>query len=1048
MTDSLSRRWTTNRTAARRRLLVRGLEGLEDRTTPNVAYAVDAAGTNILTFDTSTPDTATTKAITGLTGNELIVALDLRPFDGQLYAIGRDPVATSSHLYRLDAGTGAATQVGPTPFNNIGAGVGMDFNPVVDRIRVVTNAGENFRLNPNDGTFVQADTAINPAAPGLHSIAYDRSLNFRPDAATAPPAGTLTTLFGIDLITDKLVRIGGVDGTPSPNGGEVTQLGDLGTKFGITAGGFDIPDESTSGFAVLTPEGDLKTALYKIDLATGTATKVGATATNLGSLVVLPDTVTGTDGDDLIELAPNPTLPQSMLVTINSVPKGAFGNPTAGVNTLVNAGKGNDTIRSADGLLLGGVRLDGGEGTDTLDYSLWTTGVGVNLSDAAQGDFVFRTTLTGTAEVPPVDTTAKGTATVVLNSVAKTFDLRMDVTGIDLAELTGSHFHEGAVGVDGPIFIDLGDGSKWTTTAAGIARAITDGEFPDTKIASALTGQTYLNVHTTAFPGGEIRGQLTLTAGVNSATGFATGQVIGFENAIGGSGDDTLVGNNLDNLFQGGAGADVLLGRGGKDRLVGNKGADQMFGDAGDDTTVWNNGDGSDLMEGGAGTDTVEVNGGTADEVFTIAPNGDRLAFARVSPGPFKLDIGTAELLDLNTFAGKVTVTAAPSQTVAYNLAGGDPDTLPGDRLIVNVSGVTGSTVTTPSGSDQGQYTFPGGFQPITFNGFESFSPVPTPFAAGPDAGVGTTVRVYDAAGKNPTDFAPLDPTATGGVRVAMADFNGDGVLDLVAGTGPGVPTRVRVLDGKTKAELFTIDPFEATFKGGVFVAAGDLTGDGIPDVIISPDRGGGPRVRIFSGADFKQVNDFFGIEDPNFRGGARAAVGDVTGDGQGDLVVAAGFSGGPRVAVFDGKSVSTGAANPTKPFGDFFVFENTLRNGVFIAAGDLNGDGFAEVIAGGGPGGGPRVFALSGEDLTAKVTTPEQLANFFSGPTTNRGGIHLAVKDLDGDARADLVTGDGPGAGTRIRAYFGSAIPANAPPPEAFALDAFPGQTGGVFVG
>src|SRR5205085_4562751 len=114
--------------------------------------------------------------------------------------------------------------------------------------------------------------------------------------------------------------------------------------------------------------------------------------------------------------------------------------------------------------------------------------------------------------------------------------------------------------------------------------------------------------------------------------------------------------------------------------------------------------------------------------------------------------------------------------------------------------------------------------------------------------------------------------------------FTGDGVADLVVGTGPGSATHVRVLDGVDQHELFALDPFEASFVGGVFVAAGDLTGDGVADLVVTPDEGGGPRARVFSGAGFTQVADFFGIDDPGFRGGARAAVGDLDGDGVGDL--------------------------------------------------------------------------------------------------------------------------------------------------------------------
>jgi ELWxxDGT repeat protein len=287
-------------------------------------------------------------------------------------------------------------------------------------------------------------------------------------------------------------------------------------------------------------------------------------------------------------------------------------------------------------------------------------------------------------------------------------------------------------------------------------------------------------------------------------------------------------------------------------------------------------------------------------------------------------------------------------------------------------------------------------------------------------------------------------PGVAGGVRVASADFNGDGVADLVVGTGPGTPTQVEILDGVDKHVIFSINPFEPSFTGGVFVSAGDINGDGVPDLVISPDQGGGPRVRVFDGKTFAQIADFFGIDDPNFRGGARTAIGDINGDGKGDLIVAAGFGGGPRVAIFNGATL--GPTGGPKLVGDFFMFEPTLRNGVYVAAGDLNGDGSADIIAGAGPGGGPRVYALSGKDLLAGNQV--QLANFFAGDPTNRGGIPVAVRNLDKDTKADLVVGDGAGAGSHVTAYLGKNIPVDGTPPEAYEFDAFPGFTGGVFVG
>ena len=317
-------------------------------------------------------------------------------------------------------------------------------------------------------------------------------------------------------------------------------------------------------------------------------------------------------------------------------------------------------------------------------------------------------------------------------------------------------------------------------------------------------------------------------------------------------------------------------------------------------------------------------------------------------------------------------------------------------------------------------------------------------FGAGAVVGSGQ-VTLFNQDGSPRYTLTPF-AGFTGGIRTTAADFNGDGVADLVAATGPGRSTSLRIFDGKTQSELFTMDPFEASFKGGIYVATGDLTGDGTPDFAISPDEGGGPRVRVFNGKTFTQIADIFGIDDPNFRGGARAALSDLSGDGKADLLVAAGFGGGPRLALYNGATL-TSTGGP-KFVGDFFVFEQSLRNGVFLSAGDVNGDGFADVMVGGGPGGGPRVFGLSGKDLTT-TGTQTQVANFFAGDPNSRGGVRLTMKNLDGDNFSDIVVGSGTGAGSRLIGYRGSQTPINGTPTSlAFDFDAFPGFSNGVFVG
>jgi hypothetical protein len=306
---------------------------------------------------------------------------------------------------------------------------------------------------------------------------------------------------------------------------------------------------------------------------------------------------------------------------------------------------------------------------------------------------------------------------------------------------------------------------------------------------------------------------------------------------------------------------------------------------------------------------------------------------------------------------------------------------------------------------------------------------------------------LYNFSGQSQFTITPFASGSTSPARTAAADMNADGVPDLVVGAGPGQAPTVTVYDGKTQQIFRSFVAFETSFTGGVFIALGDIDGDTIPDISVTPDQGGGPRVTIFRGRDGQQIANFFGIEDPNFRGGARSALADVNGDGRPDVLVAAGAGGGPRIAGFDGASVITGASSPVKVFGDFFVFENTLRNGVFITGADMNNDSFADIIVGGGPGGGPRVFGVSGKDAVQNKQT--QILNFFAGDQANRDGVRLAVKDLDGDYTPDLVVGLGSLGIPQVRSFRGVDVLATTNPGTAFDINPFStNQPLGVFVG
>ncbi len=305
-----------------------------------------------------------------------------------------------------------------------------------------------------------------------------------------------------------------------------------------------------------------------------------------------------------------------------------------------------------------------------------------------------------------------------------------------------------------------------------------------------------------------------------------------------------------------------------------------------------------------------------------------------------------------------------------------------------------------------------------------STAPQPVMVGGAPDG----SVRSVGMDG-SVSSLSPFGNTGTT-TRAASADVDADGVADLVAVTGPGTPLRVAVLSGVDGSVLVApFDPFGGDFLGGGYIAAADLDRDGRAEFVVTPDQGGGPRVTVFGrGADGTTTvrANFLGIDDASFRGGARAALGDVNGDGTPDVVVAAGFGGGPRTAIFAGQSVLVGS--PSRLVADFFAFPGSdalnLRNGSFVAAGDVTGDGYTDLVFGGGPGGAPRVFILSGALVTAGDVSGAQaapVANFFaSGDLSDRGGARVGVTRADADGRADVVVGSGAGRPAGVRVYLG----------------------------
>jgi hypothetical protein len=222
----------------------------------------DSTGQTLVRFDSSAPGSLLGGvAISGLQTNETIKGIDFRPSNNnQLFALG-----SSSRLYTLNVMTGVATEVGAFAPTLSGSAFGFDFNPVIDRIRVVSNTKNNYVLNPNDGTaagvtdlFYGAGDPNVGVFPSVISSAYTNSTN---------PAPAATQLYGIDTGLDILV-------TQANSAGTLGTVGPLGVNVSAT-GGFDISGATGIAYAAMQPVGSSVSFLYSISLATGAATNLG-----------------------------------------------------------------------------------------------------------------------------------------------------------------------------------------------------------------------------------------------------------------------------------------------------------------------------------------------------------------------------------------------------------------------------------------------------------------------------------------------------------------------------------------------------------------------------------------------------------------------------------------------------------------------------------------------------------------------------------------------------------------------------------------------------
>lgn len=661
------------------------------------------------------------------------------------------------------------------------------------------------------------------------------------------------------------------------------------------------------------------------------------------------DTVYGGYGNDVIDAG-----------TGNNVVYGSYGNDTitaADGNDHIDGGGGDDFIRGGSGTNA----IDGGAGTDTVSYE--DLGAAVNASLAGG--------------------TTTGGATDTLANVENLIGTNFDDTLTGNANANVIHGLDGADTIDGMggadrIYAEGGD-DRVNVTASG-ALTIDGGAGVDTIDLTADAANHNLN----------------LASGVTSGGMVDAAWVLNFENALMGSGNDTVTGTAAANLISGGAGADALYGGLGADTLQGGDGADTLYGDVASSSTA----DGDDVLEGGAGNDVLWASYGA--DTMDGGTDADTVNYQNDGRGHIvTLDInGNSILVD-----GGTNGTTTTGGTSANNTAVGD--VLIGIENLIGGSGVDVFDVSASSAyhtltGNNGNDTLTGG------NGGNRF-----------DGGNGNDVIV----GGSGADFAVLssgsDLVDLGSGQDTLYTTSGNSmvvVLDYAAAEAAGLASQFPSV--VTQAGLGSYDGFVYGYDGGSTTAytriSGvddvTLTGNGGNDLIVGNDvantiSAGGGRDTIYGqggddmilgGAGDNTIdggsgNDTASFSDVGLSINANLATGNVSWNG-----------GSAKLADIENLIGTTAADTLRGDAGDNSINGGTGNDTIYASAGhdSLVGGGGTDLVS----------FADLSEGVTASLVNGS-VASVVVGGVTHVSTL-TGFSNLLGSSGNDILTGNG-GANT-----------------------------------
>ena len=885
----------------------------------------------------------------------------------------------------------------------------------VDTITAVYSGGTNFAGSQGtENVTVNAATTTTVTSTPTSPITSGTSITFTATISGSPSVGTVTFYAGPGL-TNPI-------GSATVSSGTATSAADTTLPVGT--------DTITAVYTGGTGFGGSQ-GTQSVTVNNSTTTTVASTPSSpitSGTSITFTATISGSPSVGTVTFYAGPGLTNPIGSPVNV----SGGTATSTADTTLPVGTDTITV-----VYSGGTDFAGSQGTQsvTVNAATTTTLTSTPASPVTSGTLInFKATISGDPSVGTVTfyagpglTNPIGPAVNVSSGIATTAAGTTLPIGIDTitAVYSGGTGFGGSQGTE-TVTVNVGTSPTTTTVSSTPTSPITSG-----------TSITF----TATISGSPSVGTVTFFAGPGLTNPI--GSTVSVSNGTATSAADTTLPVGTDTI-----------------------------------TAVYS---GATGFGGSQGTESVTVNNATVTTVTTVTSTPS-------SPITSGTSITFTATISGDPSVGTVTFYAGPGLTnpigSAVSVSGGVATSAADTSLPVGTDTITAvySGATGIGGSQ--------GTQSVTVNAATTNLP-PQPILVGGNPN--GTVEVYTESGGTYTLLETLQPFGNipTDVRTAVGDVNGDGTADYIFATGPGTPFEVTVLSGAPGNPVLVapFDPFLPApplaqtdlFTAGGFVSAGDFMNNGRDQIVVSPDQSGGPRVAIYDmdgapaaaaqpytaigvntqevnpGSGLTRINNFLSV-NPDFRGGARTAVGDLNGDGVPDLAIAAGYGGGPAVLVINGNKVLTtsGFTASDDLIGDFFAFNSTLRDGAYLAIGDVLGNGQQDLILGPGAGGPAEVEVLSGEQIVndgAVAAIDNPVALFVpTGLGPDGSGMRVAVADSGYKDQVNVAVGAGRNMAGVAKIYPGTGFTSGSTsePTGGQLLSPFGGGvlTDGIFVG